>query len=130
MAADEPPFLLDGARVLAFARVKRDAASPRHASAVAGGTPVDLDTVTRVVIAQSLADELVYLMLCNERWETFAAETHTDPEHARRWCDSLLRDVTLEWSDYRALSDDELAEIASTRAFLKELVSDPDLNEK
>ena len=130
MAADEPPFLLDGARVLAFARVKRGAASPQHASAVAGGTPVDLETVTRVVIAQSLADDLVYLLLCNDRWETFAAESHADADHARRWCDTLFRGIELEWSDYRALTDGELAEIASTRAFLRELVSDPDINEK
>ena len=130
MAADEPPFLLDGARVLAFARVTRDASSPRHASAVAGGTPVDLDTVTRVVIAQSLADDAVYLQLCNDRWETFAAEAHADADHARRWCESLFRGVALEWSDFRALTDEELAEIASTTAFLRELVSDPDLNEK
>jgi hypothetical protein len=130
VAADEPPFLLDGALVLAFARVRRDASSRRHASAVAGGTPVDLDTVTRVVIAQSLADDLVYLLLCNDRWENFAAETHADAEHARRWCDTIFRDVALEWSDYRALSDEELAEVATTRAFLRELVSDPDINER
>lgn len=124
METDEPPFLLDGARVLAFARVKRDAASPRHASAVAGGTPVDLDTVTRVVIAQGLADGIVYLLLCNERWETFAAEAHGDASHARRWCDSMFRGVALEWSDYRALTAAELSEIATTREFLKEIAGD------
>ena len=123
MATDEPPFLLDGARVIAFARVRRGASSPRHA--VAGGTPVDLETVTRVAIVQNLADDVVHVLLCNERWETFAAEAHGEAGAARQWCDSALRGVDLEWSDYRALTDEELAEIASTRAFLRDLVSDP-----
>lgn len=124
MAADEPPFLLDGAQVLAYARVKREGASPRHASAVAGGTPVDLDTVTRAAIVQSLADDIVYLLLCNERWETFAAEAHSDPAKARAWCDAIFRGVELQWTDYRALTDDELTEIGTTRRFLKEVTGD------
>jgi len=124
MAADEPPFLLDGARVLSYARVVREGSSPRHASAVAGGTPVDLDTVTRVVIVQSLADDVIYLLLCNDRWETFAAEPHADPASARAWCDALFRGVPLAWSEYRALTDEELAEIGTTRQFLREVTGD------
>ncbi len=119
--SDEPPFLLDGARVLAYASIERTPSSPRHASAVAGGTPVDLDTVSRVVIAQGLADDSIFLLLCNERWETFAAETHADAASARRSCDATFRGLDVAWRDYRALTPEELAEMTTTRDFLREI---------
>lgn len=122
--ADEPPFLLDGARVLAYARVERTPSSPRHGSAVAGGTPVDIETVSRALVVESLADDTVYLLLCNERWETFAAEVHADAAAARAACEVTFRGMALAWSDYRPLTAAEQSEIETTRAFLREIAAD------
>ena len=114
-AMDEPPFLIDGARVLAYAGL--DAAGGH---AVVGG--VALEAATAVAIAEGLADGTTFLLFCNESWETLAAETHADVAGAQRAARAQL--PSLEWRDYRALSQAEAAEIETTRAFLQELARD------
>lgn len=113
---DEPPFLIDGARVLAYAEVGEG----RAQTAVAEG--VVLDQARAAAVIESLADGATYLLHCNERWETLAAEPHAGLEAAQ---DAARAQYPgLEWRPYRELSEAESAEIASTRAFLQDLTRD------
>ena len=114
-AMDEPPFLIDGARVLVYAGLDADGGH-----AVVGG--VALEAATAVAIAESLADGTTFLVYCNASWETLAAEAHADVASARRAVRAQL--PSLAWRDYRALSEAEAAEVETTRAFLQELARD------
>lgn len=113
---DEPPFLIDGARVLAHAEVGGD----RAHTAVAEG--VALDQARAVAVTEALADGAVYLLHCNERWETLAAEPHPGLAAAQDAAGAQYPGI--EWRAYRALSEAERAEVESTRAFLRELTRD------
>ena len=113
---DEPPFLIDGARVLAYAALGEG----RVHTAVAEG--VALDQARAAAVIEALGDGAVYLLHCNERWETLAAEPHAGLEAAQDAARAQYPGI--EWRPYRALSEEERAEIESTRAFLKDLTRD------
>ena len=114
-AVDEPPFLIDGARVLAFA-----ALDARDAHAVAGGIAVD--GATRIAVTENLADGQTFLLYCNDAWETLGAESHGDVQGAQRAVRSQF--PAIEWRPYRPLTPAEAAEIETTRAFLLSLARD------
>lgn len=119
---EEPPFLIDGARVLAYASLAQPGRQPRY-SLVVGGVTLDPRSVSQVAITQSLVDSAAFLLHCNERWETVAAATHPDERSARAAAEAALSGLTLEWVPYRPLNDLEKAEVASTTRFLRELAS-------
>ena len=79
---DEPPFLLDGARVACYA-VLGEQAMRRGFSFVAGSVTVSPKSVSRVVVTQNLLDDTVFLLHCNEDWETVAAAPADDVEAAK-----------------------------------------------
>ena len=110
----EPPFLIDGALVVAHARF----GEPQ--SGVAGG--VAIDDVRALVVTQSLADRATYLLYCNGDWETLAAERHGDTEAAQRAAGAHFPPVA--WTSFRKLTAAEAAEVESTRAFLQDLTRD------
>ena len=111
---DEPPFLIDGARVLAYAEL-----APGHGAALAEGVALN---ASAAAVAESLADGAIFLLYCNEEWQTLAAEAQASKAAAQDAARSQI--PAIEWRDYRALSEAESAEIETTRAFLRDLVRD------
>jgi hypothetical protein len=119
---EDPPFLIDGARVLHFATLDMASVRPGHGVGIAGGIP--LDAVRGVIVAENLADDTIFAMFCNERWETVAATTHADDAAAIEASRAAFTGGRLAWQAYRALTDEERREIESTRRFLRSLESD------
>lgn len=120
----EPPLLLDGSRVLEFAILDLKSVPARRMSVVAEGLPMDLGTVTRLVIAEDLVQGGVFLLHCNDDWETFAAGHYHDAEAARRSVQAAYADIGATWTPYRELSAAEAAEVETTRAFLREIAAE------
>ena len=118
----EPHFLLDGARVICYATLGGSAKPPAF-SFVAGGVTVDPHSVSRVAISQNLVDDAVFLLHCNERWETVAAAPVRDAESGQRLAKQAYEGVELEWHSYRSLTPQEQAEIETTTRFLKDLAA-------
>ncbi|HLX23198.1 MAG TPA: hypothetical protein VKR38_07635 [Usitatibacter sp.] len=119
-AEDPPQFMIDGARVLRFAFLD---ASRGPYSTVVNGMPVDGSIVTRLVIAEDLVEDGVYLLHCNRDWDTVAASHFGDAGDAQRSADSAYESATPRWVEYRDLTDEEKRQVETTRAFLKELAS-------
>ena len=121
---DEPPVVLDGARVLEYASFDDAVRSNRGASAVMGGVAVDLTTVSGLAIVEGLARGELFLLHCTERWETMAAGEFADVATAKSESETAYPGVSRLWRPYRALTKEESAEVESTRAFLRELLAD------
>ena len=121
--ADEPPLLLDAARVLEYASFDDALRASPGSSAVVGGVAVDLNNVAGVVIAEGLAQGELFLLLCNDRWETLAAQTCADVAGAKARAEQAYPALSRLWRAYRELTGAEQAEIASTRNFLRELLA-------
>lgn len=115
---DEPPFLIDGARVLAYAALPPPDASRSHV--VADGVP--LGSATAAAVTENLADAAVFLLYCNADWETLVAEQHDTRADAQQA--ALAQFPALEWQDYRPLTESEAAQVETTREFLRDLSRD------
>jgi hypothetical protein len=63
----EPPFLLDGTQVVRYAVIDTSVPPPPHFSVVAGGVPMDLHTVSRLIVAEDLVKGGVYLAMPSGR---------------------------------------------------------------
>lgn len=120
----EPPFLLDGTHVVRYALIDTSKPPPPHFSVVANGVPVDLGVIRRLIIAEDLVKGGVYLMHCNEEWETVAAEGFTDADAAQSSAESRYAGVPVAWHRYRALSESERREVDVTREFLREIAAE------
>jgi hypothetical protein len=121
---DTPPFLLDGTHVLRYAVIDTSVPPPAHFHVVAGGTPVNLDTVRGLIVAEDLVNGGVYLLHCNGDWATVAAETFADADEAQHSAQSRYAEVTMAWHRYRALSESERREVDVTREFLREIAAE------
>ena len=110
----EPPFLIDGTRVLAYV-----ALGPAPAATVADGVTLE---ARAAAVTESLADGALFLLYCNEDWETLAAEPRNDLASAQRAVSAQFPKAT--WQPYRALTPAEAAEVETTRTFLQELARD------
>jgi hypothetical protein len=117
----EPQFLLDAARVLRYAEL--DERAGRYA-AVVSGVPVDSATVKGLAIVETLLDGTIFLLHCNDEWETVAYSAHASADAAQAAALEAYPPAAQRWSNYRALTDDEEREIVSTRAFLREIAAD------
>jgi hypothetical protein len=117
----EPPFLLDGARILEYGSVARPAGG--RASVVVNGVGLDPGILTRVAIVRTLQDDTLFILHCNDRWETIAAEPHADSASARDAAAVAYGPNAVSWRAFRALTDEESREIESTRVFLRELIA-------
>jgi hypothetical protein len=127
MSADpleEPPFLLDGARVLRYAFLDMAAHAGEGSGVVIDGIALDLNTVRRVVVAQNLADDAVFVMHCNDEWHTVAAATYPDVATAEASAAAAYGALAPEWVKFRELSEEEAREVATTRAFLREIAAE------
>src|SRR5688500_18067620 len=115
---DEPPFLIDGARVIAYAALP--AASSTRMHAVVAGMP--LEAATGVAVTENLADAATFVLYCDAQWRTLAVEEHGGAAAAQSAARAQYPD--LEWIAYRQLTEAEAAEIETTRRFLRGLASD------
>jgi hypothetical protein len=120
----EPPFLLDGHHVVRYAVIDTSKPPPEHFSVVAGGVPVGLDTVDRLVIAEDLVNGNAYLMHCDSDWATVAADMFPDADTAQRSAEASYAAVAPAWQRYRPLSESERREVDTTRDFLREIAAD------
>jgi hypothetical protein len=120
----EPPFLLDGTRVLRYASIDTSTPPAQMAGVVAGGVPIDLSIVTRLAITEDLVNPGVFLLHCNDDWETVAAENYSDADAAQGTASEAYRAVPLTWCSYRPLTGSEQAEVETTRAFLREIATE------
>ena len=122
MTSTEPPFLLDGARVMLHA-ILGDEAARRGYSFVVGGVTVDPHSVSRLVVTESLLDGAVFLLHCNEHWETVAAGAARDAEAAKAAAAQAYEDIDIAWTPSRSLPAAEREEVSTTERFLRELAS-------
>jgi hypothetical protein len=119
-AMEEPAFILDGARVAEYAGLDFGRRGDMF-GLVVGGVSLDARIVSRVALVENLADDRVFLLHCNDRWETLAAEGFPDLPAARRSAAESYGKALGPWTPYRALSAAEAREIETTRAFLREI---------
>jgi len=120
---EEPPFVLDAARVVRYAAL--DLGAPGVApSFVVNGVPMDRANLARVAIAEALLDGAIFLLHCTDRWETVSASDHADVASAERAAASTYGAALAGWTEYRALTEDEQREIQTTRSFLQELAAE------
>lgn len=121
----EPPFMIDGARVVAFAQLggATDAGSAGSGASVGvfGGVPVHLHDIEGVAIAQDLVEDGFFLVLCNDEWVTITAARFGDAGDARTSAEEALPMVRGRWREFRELTTEERKEVETTRAFLREL---------
>lgn len=122
----EPPMVLDGAHVLEYAPFDEKLSSG-GGSAVVSGVAVDLQNVYGLVIVQDLATDALFLLHCNRDWETIAAATIADVASGRAQAEQAFPGVARLFRPFRSLTAGEQAEVASTRAFLRELLADDSL---
>lgn len=120
---DEPPIILDGARVVRYAML-----TPRtrgRASVAAAGVTFDLDTVKRLVVAEDMVKGGVFLLHCNEDWESIAVEQYRDAQAAQMSADATYAAAaTTAWTAFRPLTPAEQAEVETTRAFLRQIAAE------
>jgi len=121
---EHPPIMLDGARVIEFAVLDSTATPTGHVSVVVEGVSLDLSIVSRLVIAENPVEKGVFLLHCNDRWETVAAGHHDRLEAARASAQHAYSGVAARWTKYRELSAEERAEVEATRAFLREMAAE------
>jgi hypothetical protein len=121
---EEPPFLLDAALVLRYAFLDVAAHSGEGAGVVIDGVALDLNMVRRVVVAQNLVDDAVFVMHCNDEWHTVAAATYPDVATAQASAAVAYGALAPEWVKFRELSEEEAREVATTRAFLREIAAE------
>jgi hypothetical protein len=120
---DEPPFVLDAARVLRYAPL--DLAAPNlPPSFVVSGVPLDRANLACVAVAEALLDGTVYLLHCNDRWETVSASHYPDVASAERAAATTYGAALASWTEYRPLTDEEQREVQTTRTFLQEIAAE------
>lgn len=121
---EDPPFMLEGARVIEFARFDAGLRSSGHASAIVGGVAVDFDSVSGVVMAEDLVKGGTFLLHCNDEWHTVAAGTYAGTDEARAAAEAAYPGLSKRWTRFRELTVEEAAEVESTRRFLREIAED------
>jgi len=121
MDAEEPPFVIDGARVVRYAIVDASGPGARRSGIAGDGVPVDFGSASRMLMAEDLLDGSIVLMHCNAEWMTVVAQRHPDLESAQRSADAACAGLAVEWRPFRSLTAEERRELETTRSFLREL---------
>lgn len=124
MKTEEPPLMLDGARVLEYAVFDKPPIAKRPLAFVVGGVSLDTNTVSRLVIAENLVEPGVFLLHCNDEWSTVAAGSYADARAARDAAAQGYAGIALSWAPFRDLSPEERREVETTRAFLREIAAE------
>lgn len=121
---EEPPILLDGARVLEFAILNAGGRPGENFHALAAGIPLGPDAVSRLVVAENLIEEGVFLIHCDAEWGTVIGESYADAASARAAAQEAYRGTAIAWTPLRELSEQEMREVETTRAFLREITAE------
>jgi len=121
---DEPPVLIDGTRVLAYAILDERARKSGGFRALAAGMPLDGNAVARLVVAENLVEEGVFLIHCDAEWGTVVAETFADLEAAQAAARESCTGVAIDWIPFRTLTGEERREVEVTRDFLREIAAE------
>lgn len=121
---DEPPVLIDGTRVLAYAILDERARKSPGFRALAAGMPLDGGAVARLIVAENLVEDGVFLIHCDDEWGTVVAETFPDREAAQAAARETCTGVAIEWTSFRDLTDQERREVEITRNFLREIAAE------
>ncbi len=116
----EPPFLLDGTRVVAHAAVADPGGAP--AGFVSGGVSLEAGQVARLAIAENLASDGVFLLCCTDDWAALSAERFATEDEAREA--AARAGLATRWEPMRALSEAEEEEVRIARRFLRELADE------
>jgi len=120
----EPPVLLDGARVLEYAWLERAQGDPDRMRGLVAGVPIAAGVVATLVIAENLVEEGVFLIHCDDEWGTVIGESYADVESARIAASEAYRGDTIAWVRFRELTEQEVREVETTRAFLREIAAE------
>ncbi len=115
---NEPPILLDGARVLEFAILGDSARG------FVDGVALGSEAVSRLVIAENLVEAGAFLLHCDAEWGTVIGESFADPQSARVAALEAYRRSSIDWIAFRALTPEEAREVETTRAFLREITAE------
>jgi hypothetical protein len=121
---DEPPIMIDGTRVLAYAILDEQARKSPGFRAMAGGMPLDGNAVARLVVTENLVEAGAFLIHCDEEWGTVAAEAFPDPDSAQAGAREAYTGVAIDWKPFRALTEAERREVEITRNFLREITAE------
>jgi hypothetical protein len=120
----EPPFMIDGARVLEFATLDEAVERSGPTSTVFGGMPVHLHDIAGVAVVQDLVEDGVFLILCNDEWVSMTSARFADAPGAKASAEEALPVLRGRWQAYRDLTPEERKELETTRAFLRELAQE------
>jgi hypothetical protein len=112
--------MLDGARVLRYALFTGD----DRTAVVIDGLPLDRGALSRLVIAEDLIEGGVFLMHCNDDWQTVAASHYPDARSAEQAAGVAYAAAAPHWTTFRALTPEEEREVETTRAFLREIAAE------
>jgi hypothetical protein len=121
---DEPPILLDGARALASAFRWRAAGGAYALLGLAAGVPLAPGVVSRLVIAENLVEDGVFLIHCDAEWGTVIGESYPDAESARVAASDAYRAEAIAWVTFRELTAQEAREVETARTFLREITAE------
>jgi len=114
----EPPILLDGARALEYAILDE------AAHGIVDGMAIGSEAVLNLVIAENLVEHGVFLIHCNDEWSTVIGESYPDVESARVAAGEAYDGDPIQWIRFRELTAQEVREVETTRAFLREITAE------
>ena len=120
---EEPPILLDGARVIEYAVVDPSVDPRGRLSFAVGGLAVDLASLRGLVIAENLVEGGVFLLHCDERWQTLAAGYYASADTARESAQQAYGALVARWEPLHELSAEEQAEVETVRSHLREMAA-------
>ena len=121
---DEPPILLDGARVIEYAVFDPSVKPTGHVSLIVGGVTLDLAGVRGVAIAEDLVESGMLLLHCDGQWQTLGAGYYDSAESARESARHAYSGISAQWKQLHDLSAGELAEVEAVRSHLRELAAE------
>jgi len=115
----EPPFLLDSARVVAYAETGGRASYTGRITVHANGQW--LEPVPKLAICEDLVDGDILIFHCDESWNVLAAGGAKSIEDARRTAEIAYAGISSRWVTYRSLTPSELQELETERQELQVL---------
>lgn len=121
---EEPPFMLDGARVVRYAVLDRAVTHGAPISIVVDGVSLDTHTVAGLAVAENLVDGSAYLLHCNSDWQTVGAAQHPGVQAAEQAAGTQFAGIPLAWRAFRELTEAERREVETTRSFLREIAAE------
>lgn len=114
---EEPPFLLDSARVVMYAETGERTSYTGRITVYRSGEL--LDPVPRLAICEDLVEGRWLLMHCDVSWNVLAAGFAKSVAEAQRTAERAYSGVSAKWISYRALTPPEQAQVEEERQHLR-----------